>query len=162
MTDPATLTWTYSGDPGASQLDEFRFILQDTNAGLKLLSDQEAQYLIATWMPRYGTLQWCAAAAADVISRRYAGVASVSADGVTVNVSDLSDKYAKIAVRLRAEHEEAAEVEGDVDLANLMVGSELDYGIAPLTFAMGLFDNPEAGEQDYGGVLWYPIVEWAG
>jgi hypothetical protein len=39
------MTWTYSGDPGASTLDEVRFLIQDTDTDDQLLSDEEINYL---------------------------------------------------------------------------------------------------------------------
>lgn len=161
MATPPAPSWTYTGDPANVQLDEFRFLVQDADDNLHLLSDGECQYLIDKWLPRYGSITYAASVGAAVISRKFAGVASVSADGVTVNVSDLSDRYAKVAAALRDEHERGQTVEGEVDLTNLMAGDQNDPSIDPLVFAMGLFDNPEAGQQNYGGELWYPIIEWS-
>lgn len=48
------MTWTYSGDPGASALDEVRFLIQDTDTADQLLSDEELAYLIAAYDDAYG------------------------------------------------------------------------------------------------------------
>jgi len=40
------MTWTYSGNPGASVLDEVRFLIQDTDNTDQLLSNEELNYLI--------------------------------------------------------------------------------------------------------------------
>jgi hypothetical protein len=40
------MTWTYSGNPGASTLDEVRFLIQDTDTTDQLLSNEELNYLI--------------------------------------------------------------------------------------------------------------------
>jgi hypothetical protein len=40
------MTWTYSGNPGASVLDEVRFLIQDTDTTDQLLSNEELNYLI--------------------------------------------------------------------------------------------------------------------
>lgn len=56
------MTWTYSGDPGASALDEVRFLIQDTDQDDQLLSDEEIEYLIDVYVDPYS------AAVAAVIS----------------------------------------------------------------------------------------------
>lgn len=40
------MTWTYSGNPGASALDEVRFLIQDTDTTDQLLSNEEITYLL--------------------------------------------------------------------------------------------------------------------
>lgn len=151
--------WTYSGDPSSSEMDELRFLIQDTDSDLKLLYDAELEYLLARWMPSYGSVTYVASVAAQVISRKFAGVVTISADGVTANVADLSQRYAGLATQLRQEYA-AGSIGGVVDISNLMFGSELDAGIKPLMFGVGLHDNPEAGQQDYGGVLPVPEIDW--
>jgi hypothetical protein len=43
------MSWSYSGDPGASALDEVRFVIQDTDSADQLLSDEELAYLITAY-----------------------------------------------------------------------------------------------------------------
>ena len=40
------MTFTYSGNPGDSALDEVRFLIQDTDTNDQLLSDEEINYLL--------------------------------------------------------------------------------------------------------------------
>lgn len=40
------MSWTYSGNPGASKLDEVRFLIQDTDTTDQLLSNEEITYLL--------------------------------------------------------------------------------------------------------------------
>lgn len=156
------MTWTYSGDPTNSELDELRFTVQDTDSTVPLLTDEELTYLLNRWRPVFGSVLWTASVAASAISRKFAGVVSVSADGVTANVADLSKRYADLAAQLRWEYTKSMTA-GELDLANLMAGAELDGGIRPLTFGVGMHDNPEAGQQDYAGtdviVLFDDLVE---
>lgn len=56
------MTWTYSGNPGASALDEVRFLIQDTNQDDQLLSNEEIEYLIEVYIDPYS------AAVAAVVS----------------------------------------------------------------------------------------------
>lgn len=47
------MTWTYSGNPGASLLDEVRFLIQDTNTDDQLLSNEEIEYLLDAYGDPY-------------------------------------------------------------------------------------------------------------
>lgn len=153
---PAVDQWTYTA-PDASDKDTVRFWLQDTDPALRLLSDAEITYLINTWKPKYDSLVYVAAKAAEVISVKFAGVVTVSADGVTVNTADLQERYNLVARRLYQAHKDI-QVGGEIDISNLLWGSHRDHGIDPLVFGMGLHDNREAGRQDYGGERFNP---WA-
>lgn len=147
------MTWSYSGDPASSPRDEVRFLTQDVDNGLQLLSDEEIDFLLGRWLNKYDSVTYVAAVAAATISRKFVGVLTISADGVTVNAADLVDRYKALAQQLRAEYV-ASQIGGEVDISNIMVGQGHDYSIKPLSFQIGLHDNPEAGMQDYGG--WLP------
>jgi uncharacterized SAM-binding protein YcdF (DUF218 family) len=56
------MAWTYSGNPGASPLDEVRFLIQDTDSTSQLLSNEELNYLLASYEDPYS------AAVAAVVS----------------------------------------------------------------------------------------------
>jgi len=43
------MTWTYSGDPSSSQLDELRFVVGDTRSDEPIMQNEEIQYLINTY-----------------------------------------------------------------------------------------------------------------
>jgi hypothetical protein len=49
------MTWTYSGDPGASTLDEVRFLIQDTDTNDQLLQNEELNYLIDSYGDPYSS-----------------------------------------------------------------------------------------------------------
>lgn len=40
------MTWTYSGDPSNSELDEYRFYISDTNQTEQLLQDEEIKFVL--------------------------------------------------------------------------------------------------------------------
>ena len=40
------MSWTYSGNPANSQVDECRFLLGDTNESAPIMQDEEIQYII--------------------------------------------------------------------------------------------------------------------
>lgn len=165
----ATQTHTYlgMGDPASTDVDIVRFTVQDVgDDGVWLLSDQEYQFLIDTWLPIYDSLTYVAAVAAATIARKFTGIVSVSADGVQVNVSDLAQRYRDLAQDLRLQHADQT-IGGEVDITNVLVGYGPDPSIKPLRFGVGLHDNPEAGLQDYGGISYDPfydagLVDWVG
>lgn len=150
------MTWTYSGDPTSGDKDEVRALLQDTDETFPLLSDEEINWLIGVWQKAYDSNLMVAAAAASLVARKFAGLVNVSADGVEVDVSGLHDRYTTIATELRDEYARLQDVGGSVDLTNLMVAQDPDPTIRPLSFAIGMHDNPAAGLQDFGG--WWPPV----
>ena len=43
------MSWEYQG-PSASDKDEVRFLIGDTDVEDQLLSDEEIQYLVDTWL----------------------------------------------------------------------------------------------------------------
>lgn len=149
------MTWTWSGDPTSSDKDEVRALLQDTDETFPLLSDEEIGWLIGKWQPAYDSNEMVAAVGAAVIARKFAGLVSVQADGVEVDVSGLHDRYVGIAEELRDEYARLQDT-GVVDIANLLVGVDIDPSIRPLSFAVGMHDNRAAGLQDFGG--WWPAV----
>ena len=56
------MTWSYSGNPGSSLLDEVRFLIQDTDTDDQLLSNEELNYLVTAYIDPYS------AAVAAVVS----------------------------------------------------------------------------------------------
>ena len=40
------MSWTYSGDPSSSELDECRFLISDTDEASPILQDEEIRYII--------------------------------------------------------------------------------------------------------------------
>lgn len=149
------MTWSYSDDPTSSDKDEVRFLVQDTDPTVPLLTDEEIIYLVGKYQPRFDSNTGVAAMAAAAIARKFTGYPSVSADGVEIDVSGLVDKYTAMASDLRLQYEDEGST-GMVDLTNLMMGQDPDPSIIPLSFARGMHDNPAAGIQDFGG--WSPLV----
>lgn len=147
---PPLTSWSYDppGSVASGDIDIVRFYMQDTDPAVRLLADLELQYLVDTWMPVHDSLIYVAAVAAEQVAAKFAGVVTVSADGVSVNVADISGRYAELAKRLRSLHKQAQI--GEVDIANLMAGTDHDWSIDPLNFGVGMHDNPDAGRQAYG------------
>lgn len=153
--------WSYSGDPSSSDKDEVRFLIQDVDPTTPMLSDAEIQYLIDTWGPRFNSNTLTASVAASVISRKFAGLIPISSDQVSAQLDELAKNYSQMAVQLRQEFEEGADAEAEIDLSSIEFPLAPDFAIMPLNFAIGMHDNPAAGQQAYGGYYPLPAIDWA-
>lgn len=153
------MAWTYSvADLATSPRDELRFIIQDTEPTLPLLQDEELDYLLTKWLERFDSVTFVAAVAAEVVARKFTSIVTVSADGVSVNTADLSQRYRDMAANLREEYKSSM-IGAEIDIGNILVNSHRDYSIRPLRFGVGLHDNMAAGLQDFGGWTFDPFIE---
>jgi hypothetical protein len=143
------LTWTYSGDPTTTSKDEVRFLVGDTDTEDPLVSDEEIQYTISTWYPVYGTYFYVASVVAESIAGKLARETSYSADGVSIDLGSLQQKFSERAAQLRQAHHSLL-VGGTPDVGGISPYEQLDYLTKPLDFGTGMHDNPEAGQQAYG------------
>jgi hypothetical protein len=143
------VTFSYSGDPSASDLDEVRFLISDTNEAEPLLSDEEIAYVIATWNPLYGSNTLTAAVCCEIVAGKFAGSISVSADGVSVALSELQGKYEQLAASLRDQYKQQ-EALGNPSFSGTLFDDTWDATIKPLTFGKGFMDNYLAGRQNFG------------
>jgi len=143
------MTWTYSGIPGTSLLDETRFYIQDTDQSFPLLTDEEMNFLLDTYMPIYGSTLAVGAMACEVLAARFARDVDTSADGVSVSLGSLQQRYNDLAASLRDQYKEI----GSGELAHTLDQMFSDvsiYEIEPLVFGVGFMDNYRAGQQDFG------------
>ena len=143
------MSWTYSGDPTTSQLDEVRFYTQDVVEARQFLQDQEINYLLDTWYDTTGSVIFVSAVACTVIAAKFASEVSVSADGVSVSSSELQQKYTTLAETLRNQAKQQLD-DGVASGLNELWTLAVDDGLDPLMFGIGFNDNYEAGRQDYG------------
>lgn len=144
------MTFSYGADLTTDR-DQVRFLIEDTDPAMPYFEDEELDWLLSEWMPRYNSVYYVASVAADKLAVKFASMPNVSADGVSVSLSSLSEQFRALAANLRETHKSAS-IDAEVDLANIMVGTSYDRSIRPLRFAWGLHDNPMAGNQDYGGI----------
>lgn len=79
------MTWSYSGDPGASALDRIRFLIQDTDTTDQLFSNEELNYLNTTYGDAYS-------AAIAAVSTLIAKGSRVTEESKTVGDLSLSIK----------------------------------------------------------------------
>lgn len=52
------VSFSYSGDPSASQLDEARFLIGDTDENSPIMQDEEIQYIINTYNAGTNTFKY--------------------------------------------------------------------------------------------------------
>jgi len=141
--------WTYSGTPATSLLDETRFWIQDTEISFQLLQDEELDWLLDTYMPTYGNTIAVAAIACEVLAAKFARQVDTSADGVSVSLGQLQQRYNDLAQSLRDQYHEL----GGANMAEALdqMFSDISvFEIEPLVFGVGFMDNYRAGQQDYG------------
>lgn len=143
------MTFTYAGDPKASDLAEVRFLVSDTDPSRPLLSDAEVTYVIDKWTPLYGSNSLNAAVCAEIIAGKFASEVSVSADGVSVSMSEAQQKYNLLAESLRDQYKQEQAMASPL-FDGVLFDLTWDATIKPLVFGTGFMDNYLAGRQDYG------------
>jgi hypothetical protein len=77
---------------------------------------------------------------------------------VSVQTSELQSKYKSLAEDLRDQYKATNEA-GGPDAGGILFGEHFDPSIQPLLFGIGMHDNYEAGQQDYGGTQPAPVPE---
>lgn len=158
------MTFTYSGDPSNSDIDSVRYLIGDTQSSGHLVEDEEIQYAINRWFPKYGTLEWVSAEVLDTLAAKYAREAgSISADGVSVSLAGLREQFTAQADKLRQQHRDSF-VGAQADVGGVSPYEGLEPGVKPFSFGTGMHDNRSAGRQDYGGVEFpaFPAEEYPG
>lgn len=147
------MSFTYSGNPASSSRDAVRFYCQDIDIDDPLLSDEEVDFIIAQWTHVTDHPMYLAAVACETIASKFTREISYSADGISVGSSELQTKFNQLASDLREQYK-ASVIGSGPDISGILVNSELDSDIKPLTYAKGMHDNIAAGRQDYGGENW--------
>lgn len=96
---PTEKTWSYSGDPTASPLDEVRALIGDVDENFPLLSDDEINACIGS---ETGSMDAPAATACDRIVARFSKYPqSAIAGDVTLNPQAIVTQYTALAKSLR-------------------------------------------------------------
>lgn len=126
------MTFTYSGNPGASALDEVRFLIQDTDTDDQLLSDEEINYLLSA----YDDDAFGAAIAA--VTSLIAQAARVQEESKTVGDLSLS---VKSGARLQ---------QWEMLLNRLQVERFRRFPAAPVVNANSLLSTPDRDVEDEG------------
>lgn len=91
------MSFSYSGDPASSELDQVRFLLKDTDPADYLLEDEELNWLITEETDPYSA----AAAACNVLATKYARKADMAVGDLRIMSSQRSKAYKLQAKELR-------------------------------------------------------------
>jgi len=141
-------------DPTTSDKDQVRFLLQDTNSSEPFMQDEEINFMLSKWKDRLGSVEYVAAACAEVLAARYAREASISADGVNIGLGVVAQQFRELAASLRQQHKSLL-VGGFPDVGGITPYEEQDPNIAPFNFGTGMHDDLAAGRQEYGSRDFY-------
>jgi hypothetical protein len=135
------MTWTYSGNPGASDLDEIRFLIQDTDTNEQLLSNEEINYLFDA----YGDAYSAAVAAVGVL---IAKASKTAEESKTVGDLSLSVKsgarlaqWQALMTSLKAERFRRFPAAPVVNANTLIPTVERDVEDEGSDFVVGQMDN---------------------
>ena len=136
------MTFTYSGDPGASALDEVRFLIQDTDTNDQLLSNEEIEYLLLAYND-------------DAFGAAIASMTSLIAQAARVqeeskSVGDLSltvksgarlSQWESLLIRLQAERFRRFPAAPVVNANTLLATVDRDVEDEGSDFVVGQMDN---------------------
>lgn len=155
------MTFTYNANPAAEPVDAVRLLVGDHNASEYFLQDEEIAWLHDTWINK-GNVYFVAAKAAETIAAKFARETTFTADGQTVSLSELQDKYLALATSLREQAEELLVGGSSLHAGGMDAHQWVDPSVAPLAFGTGMHDHREAGLQDYGdyGSAHWPDSSW--
>lgn len=92
------MTWSYSGDPRNSRVDEVRFLVGDTNVDDQLLTDEEILFMIDT---ERKNIFYIAATVAETIAGKFSRAADKSVGDLRISYSQLQENYLGLAKNLR-------------------------------------------------------------
>lgn len=124
------MTWSYSGDPSQSELDQVRFVIGDTDSGDQLLSDEEILWLISARGSASLGAPYAAEAIAAKLARESDSSKSVGDLSLSQSLSARSQKFYALADRL---HSQAGNYDPPVVWSN-------NDALGP-EFYVGQFDN---------------------
>jgi hypothetical protein len=139
----------YDGDPAGSEVNAVRFWAQDTGA-IPLLTDDEIDYLISYVNDDQASPVYIAALAADRIASKYVGQVAINADGVSYSGDQLQQRYGALATELRRTARRQTERFAAPYVGGVKMGEAALAGVREPQFGIGMFDNPEGGNQEFG------------
>jgi hypothetical protein len=96
------VTWTYSGDPSNSALDEVRFLVGDVDEHRQQIADEEINYVLSVHADTGGSNYIAAAVVAEAIAARYSQKANKSVGGLSISYGEQRNSYLELAKRLRS------------------------------------------------------------
>lgn len=146
--------WTYTGDPASSDRDAVRFLIGDTIETAAIFQDEEIDWLVL----QNGNIYFAAALAADAAAAQFAGAQSqgavktktVGALSISYDDSARASEFRQLARDLRfrgAVNSTIITYSGGISKSDKQT-REQDTDWDKPSFARGMHDNPNAGNQD--------------
>lgn len=150
------MTWTYTGDPSASNRDEVRFLCGDTISTDQLATDEEIAYAIAS----AGSNGLAAAIVCEALAARFARFADVSVGAARESCSQKSRQFAEKAADLRRKYGALLALSrfGGQTISEKEAFAADTDAIQP-SFQVGQQDSPEASTTLDGN--WDTDTDWA-
>jgi len=142
------MTWTYSGDPAASDLAQARFLIGDTDSDDELLQDEEIEWAIAS----QSTITLAAALCLRTLSNKFSRLVTRKIGDLAVNCSDMAKAFADRAKELDPAGVTASFLLALPSFGGLSVSgkdtlnSETD-AVQP-SFSRGMFDYADGDDDD--------------
>lgn len=135
------MSWSYSGNPAASDLDEVRFLIGDTDTTDQLVSNEEIAWAIAN---NAGTIL-AAATLCEALSAKFAREVDKSIGSLSVSAASRSGHFASRAASLRVQSVALCEVfVGGLSISD-KAALDADADAVQPFFRAGQDDNPRAG-----------------
>jgi hypothetical protein len=136
------MTFSYSGNPSSSSLDLVRFLLQDTDSTDVLLSNEEINYLIATWTNPYEV----ARVGAETISGQFTRLAdstskSVADLSISKSYSNKAGQYRELAIQIANQRARLYPSAPVVNANSLKGTRERTFDSRKSDFYVGIDDN---------------------
>lgn len=86
------MAWTYSGDPSKSELDQYRFLISDTDANEPVLQDEEVSYILSQYSNETMRLYYLYNACAQYFARRVSRKLGPQSEFTTDRLKHFEDK----------------------------------------------------------------------
>ena len=112
------MTWSYSGNPGGSDLDAVRFKIGDTDTTDQQFSDEEITYLLTT-----GSVDRAALEAARSLLAKYSRLCDQKTGDIDIKYSQRRESYAALV-------------------------RQLQLGMTPTPYAGGISDDDKQVDED--------------
>lgn len=93
------MTWTYSGDPSATNRDAVRFLIGDTDNTSQLVTDEEIAYMLT----QEGSTSSAAARVCRSLAAKYARFMDQSVGDLNISYSQRFKQFSEMASKLESD-----------------------------------------------------------
>jgi len=136
------VTWTYSGNPGASDLDEVRFLIGDTDTNDQQLSDEEITYLLSA----FGSPARAALESARGLLAKYSRFVDQKTGDIDIKFSQRRAAYAALVQQLQLGMLPVPYA-GGISESDKEVDELDDDRVAP-AFTVRMMEDPDRSDTD--------------